>query len=63
MFCIYTIQGLLAFDNYQKEKSNLKGLVALPAQAPARRGGKLHLGVKEGGQGISRGIRSILKSL
>ena len=47
----------------KKEKSNLKGLVALPAQAPASRGGKLHLGIKEGGQGVPRGIRGVLKPL
>ena len=43
--------------------TNYKGPTALISQVPARRGGKLHFGVKKGSQGVSRDVRGVSKLL
>ena len=43
--------------------TNYKGPIALIAQVHARRGGKLHFGVKKGSQGVSRDVRGVSKLL
>ena len=47
----------------KREKTNSRAsLPCLPRPLRAK-GGKLHLGVKEGGQGISQGVRGVFKPL
>ena len=53
--------GLFSFT--KREKAILRASLSCLRRPLSTEGGKLHLGVEKGGQGIPRGIRGVFKSL